>query len=153
MIPWPLTKGKYRVLRSKGGFFWQGRGFISAAQSHRLAPMFPKVPRAGPDGCAYLSWLSNRAVRVDTTVPTQPLRAHQGFWTRSPTRIRIPLIGLLTNTTWDRPRRTQSTNWSTCGLSGRDEICWAKEAARQMVLLYKSKAHLLMKRKLIFDTP
>lgn len=66
----------------------------------------------------YLSWLSKRAVRVETTVPTQPQRAHQGFWTRSPTRIRIPLMGLLTNTTWEMARSIQSMNWSTTGLSG-----------------------------------
>lgn len=130
MIP-DMIQDKCRVLWNKGVFFWEEWDFITGARSHWLAPVFSEARRAGLSGHTYLSWASNRAVKVEITVPTQPLRAHQGFWTRSPTRIRIPLMGLLTNTTWDMPRRTQSTNWSTCGLSGRDKMHRAKESTRQ----------------------
>lgn len=47
-------------------------------------------------------------------------------------------MGLLTNTTWDIPRRTQSTNWRAWGLSGRDEMSRAKEMVGQMGLLPES---------------
>lgn len=65
----------------------------------------------------YLSWLRMRAVKVDTTVPKQPDTAHQGFWTKRPRTMRMPLRGLFTNITCDVPRRTQSRNWNTGDLS------------------------------------
>lgn len=80
----------------------------------------------------YLSWLRMRAVKVDTTVPKQPEMAHQGFWTKRPRTMRMPLRGLFTNITCDVPRRTQSRNWNTGDLSkmnqGREsvnaQVCW-----------------------------
>lgn len=126
MILWPLTKGKQNVLWNKGCFPWKG---VALSLSPMAAAQLLSQRGAGLRGLAYLSWLSKRAVRVETTVPTQPQRAHQGFWTRSPTRIRIPLMGLLTNTTWDMPRSIQSMNWSTTGLSGerRGAELWTKQ--------------------------
>lgn len=132
VILWPLTKEQTESSVEWRFFFFffhlGGCGFIRAA--HGSCPASGSEREgAGIWGLAYLSWLSKRAVRVDTTVPTQPQRAHQGFWTRNPVRIRIPLMGLLTNTTWDMPRRIQSMNWSTTGLSG--EARWAEVRKRQ----------------------
>lgn len=65
------------------------------------------------------------AVKVDTIVPKQPEIAHQGFCTKRPRTMRVPLRGLFTNITCDMPRSTQSRNWSTGDLS---------ETTRQHVL-------------------
>lgn len=73
-------------------------------------------------GTTYLSWPRARAVNVDTVVPVQPVSRHQGLWMKSPTKIMSPLRGLLTNITWEVPRKIQSTSWTIRGLSGGDQI-------------------------------
>lgn len=84
-------------------------------------------PHADPGALGtYLSWLRMRAVRVDITFPRQPEMAHQGFCTKRPRMMSMPLRGLFTNITWDVPRSTQSRNWKTGDLSG-------KEAGRESV--------------------
>lgn len=70
----------------------------------------------------YLSWLRTSAVSVDTVVPVQPVSIHQGLWMKSPTKMISPLRGLLTNITWEVPRKIQSTSWTIRGLSGGDQI-------------------------------
>jgi len=73
-------------------------------------------------GTTYLSWLRASAVNVDTIIPVQPVSVHQGLWTKIPTKMISPLRGLLTNNTWEVPRKSQSTSWTIRGLSGRDQI-------------------------------
>lgn len=78
------------------------------------------MPCNRPRKNTYLSWLKARAAKVEATVPSVPVIVHQGFWIRSPMKMRSPLRGLLTNITWAAPRRTQSMNCRTRGLSARD---------------------------------
>lgn len=60
----------------------------------------PLISGSDPGSPAtYLSWLRMRAVKVDTTVPKQPEMAHQGFCTKRPRMMRMPLRGLFTNIT------------------------------------------------------
>lgn len=77
---------------------------------------------ARTQGTTYLSWLRANAVNVDTVVPVQPVSIHHGLWMKRPTKMISPLKGLLTNITWEVPRKIQSTNWTIRGLSGGDQI-------------------------------
>ena len=99
---------------SELGGQWGGEGKV-AHGPRRKPPLALCLSLRAPG--TYLSWLRMRAVKVDTTVPKQPDTAHQGFWTKRPRTMRMPLTGLFTNITCDVPRRTQSRNWNTGDLS------------------------------------
>lgn len=97
----------------------KGQWPISGPQIISQPWTFIKCMRTG--GATYLSWLRASAVNVDTVVPVQPVSIHQGLWMKSPTKMISPLRGLLTNITWEVPRKIQSTSWTIKGFSGGDQ--------------------------------
>lgn len=95
-------------------------GYDPSAGSWYYNDQFLLIARM--QGTTYLSWLRASAVNVDTVIPVQPVSIHHGVWMKIPTKMISPLRGLLTNITWEVPRKIQSTSWTIRGLSGGDQM-------------------------------